>query len=69
MRYVFSGSAILSVSPADDDAIVLEVAEKKQNKEDKKIMEFTIEDMKTAIHSTISELMISHRLMNHRLQN
>jgi len=56
MRYVFSGSAILSVSPADDDAIVLEVAEKKQNKEDKKTMEFTIEDMKTAIHSTISEL-------------
>ena len=56
MKYVFSGSAILSISPADDEAIVLEVAEKKQNKEDEKTMDFTIEDMKSAIHSTISEL-------------
>lgn len=56
MRFVFSGSAILSISPADDEAIVLEVAEKKQNKEDEKTMDFTIEDMKSAIHSTISEL-------------
>lgn len=55
MRYVFSGSAILSVSPADDKAIVLEVAEKKQNKEDK-TMEFNMDEIKSTIHSTISEL-------------
>ena len=56
MRYVFSGSAILSVSPADDKAIVLEVAEKKQNKEDKETMEFNMDEIKSTIHSTISEL-------------
>lgn len=56
MRYVFSGSAILSVSPADDEAIVLEVAEKKQNKEDKETMEFNMDEIKSTIHSTISEL-------------
>lgn len=56
MRYVFSGSAILSVLPADDEAIVLEVAEKKQNKEDKETMEFNMDEIKSTIHSTISEL-------------
>lgn len=56
MRYVFSGSAILSISPADDEAIVLEVAEKKQNKEDKETMEFNMDEIKSTIHSTISEL-------------
>ena len=54
--YVYSGSAFLNITPADDSAILLEISEKKQNKEDKKIMDFTIEDMKNAIHSTISEL-------------
>lgn len=56
MKYVFSGSAILSVSPADAEAIVLEVAEKKQNKEDKETMEFNMDEIKSTIHSTISEL-------------
>lgn len=56
-EFVFSGSAILSVSPADDNAIVLEVAQKQERqKEENKNMEFTIDDIKTTIQTTISEL-------------
>lgn len=54
--YSYTGDAFLSITPADDSAILLEISEKKQNKEDKETMDFTIEDMKTAIHSTIAEL-------------
>lgn len=53
--FVFSGTAILSLSPADDNAIVLEVAQK-NNKEDKKIMEFDMNEVKAVIQSTITEL-------------
>lgn len=48
-EFVFSGTSILSVSPADDNAIVLEVAQKQKNKEDKTL------DEKELIQSTISE--------------
>ena len=55
--FLFSASAILSVSPADDNAIVLEVAQKQENKkEENKNMEFTIDDIKTTIQATITEL-------------
>lgn len=53
--FLFSGTAILSLSPADDNAIVLEVAQK-NNKEDKKIMEFDMNEVKAVIQSTITEL-------------
>ena len=33
-EFVFSGSCILSVQPADADAIVLEIAQKQSQKED-----------------------------------
>ena len=56
MTFLISGSAILSVSPADDDAIVLEVAEKKEKKEENLKMEFTIDEMKNSIKEVISEL-------------
>lgn len=56
MTFLISGSAILSVSPADDDAIVLEVAEKKEKKEENSKMEFTIDEMKNSIKEVISEL-------------
>ena len=56
MTFLISGCAILSVSPADDDAIVLEVAEKKEKKEEKPKMEFTIDEMKNSIKEVISEL-------------
>lgn len=56
MTFLISGSAILSVSPADDDSIVLEVAEKKEKKEENLKMEFTIDEMKNSIKEVISEL-------------
>lgn len=52
MEMLFSGTAILSVEPADDNAIVLEVAQK-NNKEEKPKMEFT-EEMKLAINSAVT---------------
>lgn len=56
-EFVFSGTAILSLSPADDNAIVLEVSQKNKNdKEDKKIMEFDMNEVKAVIQSTITEL-------------
>lgn len=51
-EFVFSGTSILSVSPADDNAIVLEVAQKQENKEDKTLDE---KELKELIQSTISE--------------
>lgn len=51
-EFVFSGTSILSVPPADDNAIVLEVAQKQENKEDKTLDE---KELKELIQSTISE--------------
>ena len=51
-EFVFSGTSFLSVSPADDNAIVLEVAQKQENKEDKILGE---KELKELIQSTISE--------------
>lgn len=51
-EFVFSGTSILSISPADDNAIVLEVAQKQENKEDKTLDE---KELKELIQSTISE--------------
>jgi hypothetical protein len=51
-EFVFSGTSILSVSPADDNSIVLEVAQKQENKEDKTLDE---KELKELIQSTISE--------------
>ncbi|MSA02158.1 hypothetical protein GKG47_08900 [Lactonifactor sp. BIOML-A3] len=55
MAFLFSGTAIISLSPADDDAVVLEVAQKQKIKEENKLMEFNLEDFKSAIKSTILE--------------
>lgn len=54
--YCYTGDAFLSITPADDSAILLEISEKKQNKEDKETMEFNMDEIKSTIHSTISEL-------------
>lgn len=50
-EFVFSGTAILSVAPADSNAIVLEVAQKKE-KEDNKVDE---KELKILIRETIAE--------------
>lgn len=51
-EFVFSGTAILSVAPADTNAIVLEVAEKKEKREDNKMGD---NELKTLIQNTIAE--------------
>lgn len=55
MDFLFSGTAIISLSPADDDAVVLEVAQKQELKEENKLMEFNMDDFKSVIKSTILE--------------
>lgn len=55
-EFVFSGSAFLSIAPGDTNAILLEIAQKKENKEENKQMEVNMDEIKSAIHSTISEL-------------
>ena len=55
-EFVFSGSAFLSIAPGDTNAVLMEIAQKKENKEENKQMEFNMDEIKSAIHSTISEL-------------
>lgn len=52
-EFVFSGTSILSVSPADDDAIVLEIAQKQEKKEEFSKMDE--KELKELIQTTISE--------------
>lgn len=55
--FSFSGSSIISVLPADSNAIVLEVAQKlEKNKEEQEHMEFNMDEVKSVIQSTITEL-------------
>lgn len=51
-EFVFSGTSILSVSPADDNAVILEVAQKKECKEDKTLDE---KELKKLIQTAICE--------------
>ena len=55
LSFQFSGTAILSVTPADKNAVVLEVAQK-QNKEEENKMEFDMNEVKKVIADTINEL-------------
>lgn len=57
MVFSFTGTALLSIPPADPSAIVLEVAQKKDHiKEETENMEFDINEIKSAIQTTMSEL-------------
>ena len=53
MQFLFSGSSILSVAPADSDAVVLEIAQKQEKKEDFNKMDE--KELKELIQTTISE--------------
>lgn len=55
-EFLFSGTAILSISPADDNAIVLEVAQKQNRKKEEQNMEFNMDEVKSVITKTITEL-------------
>lgn len=64
--FLFSGTAILSLSPADDNAIILEVAQK-NNKEEQTIMEFNMDEVKAVIQSTITELNSKETELNNKV--
>lgn len=55
-EFLFSGTAILSVLPADDNAVVLEVAQKQNQKKEEQHMEFNMDEVKSVITKTITEL-------------
>lgn len=55
-EYLYSGTVVLSLAPADDDAIILEISQKKEKKEEKSNMEFNMDELKTAVRSVVSEL-------------
>lgn len=65
--FVFSGSCILSVPPADANAIVLEVAEKKNKKEEQK-MEINMDELKAVVQNTMSEINSSNNDFNSTIQ-
>lgn len=57
MIYCFSGCAFLSIAPSDDDAVVLEISQRRiTNKEEKKNMEFDKKEFEAVIKSALSEI-------------
>lgn len=56
MQYVYSGCAVLSVEAADEDAIVLEISQKQNRKKEEQFMEFNMDEVKSVISKTITEL-------------
>lgn len=55
-EYIHSGYALLGVQPADSSATLLELNSKKENKEEHKTMEFDMNEVKSVIKTTITEL-------------
>lgn len=57
MIYSFSGCALLSISPSDDAAVVLEISQRKTtNKEEKKNMEFNKKEFEEVLKTTLTEI-------------
>lgn len=54
-EFIHSGWSLV-LNAADSTSKLVELNEKKQNKEDKETMEFNMDEIKSTIHSTISEL-------------
>lgn len=65
-EFSFSGTAILSVTPSDSNAIVLEIAQKKEQGE-KKIM-FDEKEMREIIVSTITETNSKNEELTNKIQ-
>ena len=63
-EFVFSGSCILSVQPADADAIVLEIAQKQSQKEDKTLDENKLKEL---IQSAVSEISSKNDELNTKI--
>lgn len=56
MEYLYSGTALLSIEPADDDAVVLEISQKQNKKKEEDLMDWNMDEVKSEISKTISEL-------------
>lgn len=54
--YLYSGCAVLSVEAADSDAIVLEISQKRNSKKEEPSMDFNMDEVKSVIEKTITEL-------------
>lgn len=68
MVFSFTASCVLGVTPADDDAIILEISQKQSNKEDKKEMEqFDMKEITSVIEKTISELNSKEDSLNEKI--
>ena len=67
--FSFSGSCILGIAPADDNAVILEISQKNQNKEDKQKMDgtFDMKEITSAIKKTISEINSKESELNKKI--
>lgn len=65
--YIHSGYALLGIPPADSSAMLLELNSQNQNKEDKEIMEFDMNEVKAVIQSTITELNSKETELNNKV--
>ncbi len=54
-EFIHSGWTMV-MNPADTTSTLLELNQKKENEEEKEVMEFNMDDIKNEIHSVISEL-------------
>ena len=56
MIYGYSADCILGITPSDENAIVVEISQKKENKEENKKMEFNMDEIKKTIQDVITEM-------------
>lgn len=63
-EFIFTASSLLSVLPADENAVVLEVAQRKETEEEKKLNEKELKDL---IQSTISETNSRNEELNKKI--
>lgn len=66
-EYINSGYALLGISPADPSAALLELNNSKNNKEEKQIMEFDMNEVKSVIQATITELNNKEAELNNKV--
>lgn len=56
MIYGYSADCILGITPSDENAIIVEISQKKKNKEENKKMEFNMDEIKKTIQDVITEM-------------
>lgn len=56
MIYGYSADCILGITPSDENSIIVEISQKKKNKEENKKMEFNMDEIKKTIQDVITEM-------------